>query len=151
MFDISAVKVLTNLFLPLVQEQGDGYKYFSSQGKSQVLWSWLDDREFEQTQLEGLSLEEVNSNPMLPRLIKTQIDLAAELQESGRIRYSAAELVGDLLDNAPNELYNNMSHAADRNTAGQLCLMGILKDASRKHKKAFKKLQITLPEAYDNV
>lgn len=151
LFDISAVKVLTNLFLPLVQEEGDGYKYFSSKGKSQVLWSWLDDREFEQTQLEGLSLEEVNSNPMLPRLIKTQIDLAAELQESGRIRYSAAELVGDLLDNAPSELYNNMSHAADRNTAGQLCLMGILKDASRKHKKAFQKLEITLPEAYDIV
>ena len=151
LFDISAVKVLTNLFLPLAQEEDDGYKYFVSKGKSQVLWNWLDDGEFQQSQLDGLSLEEVNSSPMLPRLVKTQIDLWAEEEERGDIQYSAAELVEDLLDNAPSKLYSNMSHAADRKTAGQMSLMGILKDASIKHKEAFKKLHITLPETYDNV
>ena len=78
-FDISDVKVLTNLFLPLAQEEDDGYKYFVSEGKSKVLWSWLENVEFEQNQLEGLSLDEINSNPLLPRLIKTQIDLVAEV------------------------------------------------------------------------
>jgi len=151
LFDIPAVKVLTTLFLPLAQEEDDGYKYFVSKGKSQVLRNWLDDGEFQQNKLDGLSLEEVNSSPMLPILIKTQIDLWAEQSESSNITNSARGLVRDLLDNAPNELYNNMSHTADRNTAGRTCLMGILKKASSKHKEAFKKLHVTLPQEYNQV
>jgi len=151
LFDISAVKVLTNLFLPLAQEEDDGYKYFVSEGKSRALWSWLGNVEFEQTQLEGLSLEEVNSSPLLPRLIKNHIDLLAEEEERHDIQCSARELVQDLLDNAPNELYNNMSHASDRKTAGRMCLMGILKEASTTHKEVFRKLRVTLPETYNQV
>ena len=151
LFDISAVKVLTNLFLPLAQEEDDGYKYFVSEGKSRALWSWLDNGEFQQYQLDGLSLEEVNSSPLLPRLIKNHIDLLTEEEERYDIQYSARKFVVDLLDNAPNDLYNNMSHAADRKTAGRMCLMGILKDASTTHKETFKKLHVTLPEAYDQV
>jgi len=151
LFDIPSIKVLTNLFLPLAQEENHGYKYFVSEGKSQVLWSWLEDREFEQTQLEGLSLDEINSNPLLPRLIKTHMSLTAKEEEGSDVQYMARELVRDLPINAPNELHDNMSHASDRNTAGRMCLMGILKDASTKHKEAFKRLYITLLEEYNQV
>ena len=153
LFDIAAVKVLTNLFLPLAQQEEDGYSFFSSVGKSTLLWNWLVDWSFEEVQLEGLSLEDINSNPMLPMFIKTFIDFMAEETESGNITNSARSLVRDIVAKAPKELHNKMPYTEDRKTAGRMCLMGILKDMSKskKHKETFKTLSITLPEAYDQV
>ena len=115
------------------------------QRESQLYCNWLDQAEF-YSHIEELTLEEVNSNPMLTILIKTYIHRVASDIDQDETKMPARQLARDLLVNALNELYNNMPHATDRNTAGRMCLMGILKDASTKHKEAFKRLHITLPE-----
>lgn len=79
LFDLSTVKVLTELFLPIAEaEEGDGgTTRFVSQGKSKVLWDMLVRENFEDNQLQGLSVEDINSNSMLPMLIKTFIERCA--------------------------------------------------------------------------
>jgi len=75
--DLPTIKILTSLFLPLSEEEetdeDDTYKYFVSNGKSQVLWETLEgDWEFG-NELKGLSLEDINTSPVIPVLVKTFI------------------------------------------------------------------------------
>lgn len=79
LFDLSTVNELTELFLPLAEaEEGDGETTrFVSQGKSKVFWDMLVRENFEDNQLQGLSVKDINSNPMLPMFIKTFIERCA--------------------------------------------------------------------------
>lgn len=94
LFDMSTVKELTELFLPIAKaEEGEGEKkttHFVTQGKSSVLWDMLVREGFEDNQLQGLSVEDINNNPMLPMLIKTFIERCA-LENPKKFKSSPAE------------------------------------------------------------
>jgi len=81
LFDMSTVKKLTELFLPIAKaEGGEGENkttHYVSQGQSSVLWDMLVREDFENNQLQGLSVEDINNNSMLPMLIKTFIERCA--------------------------------------------------------------------------
>ena len=151
LFDISAAKELTELFLPLVEEEdGEGEnkcKYFVPHGKSQVLWDMLAEWEFEACQLKGLSLEAINNNPMLPTLIKTFLE-SIEAQESRHnISESARELIQDVVDDYPDELYRKMPDGGmDARTSAKKYLVGMIKETAKTHKETFEKLDVTMPD-----
>jgi len=76
--ELSTVKILTGLFLPLSEEEGtdkdgDDCTYFVSNGKSNVLWLMLKDWDFDD-ELNGLSLEDINTSSMFPVLVKIFIE-----------------------------------------------------------------------------
>jgi len=77
--DLSTVKILTGLFLPLsekeekFEDESLNYKKFVSNGKSTVLWKMLMDWDFDDD-LESLSLEDINTSSMFPVLVKMFIE-----------------------------------------------------------------------------
>ena len=184
LFDISAVKKLTELFLPLVEEEaGEGenkYKHFVSHGKSQVLWDTLVDWGFEGCELEGLTVEEINNNPMLPMLIKTFLRITATSSHLNETSVSARQVIQDLvdiLDNAPEQLYQKMEHGmpdlpilspsplygrtslhrvgtSDYKSVVRMftkkCLVSVIKHSVKGQKDVFEKLGVTIPNSYSS-
>ena len=91
LFDLPIIRELVDLFLPLKMEvvqielgednneegggdndnegNGPGLRRLESNGKSSVLWRDLQALGFVNSCLSGLSLDEINNNPMLPNLI----------------------------------------------------------------------------------
>ena len=152
LFDLSTVKELTELFLPLAEEEeGEGenkIKHFVSRGKSSVLWNIIVNENFDEHQLEGLSLEAINNNPMLPMLIKTFLESIAAQESRHIISESAKEIIQDVVY-YPDELYQKMPDGG-MDTRSKKYLAGMIKETAKTHKETFEKLDITLPDFHSD-
>ena len=151
LFDISVVKELTELFLPLAEEEEgereNKCKYFVPHGKSSVLWDMLAEWEFEACQLKGLPLEAINNNPMLPTLIKTFLESIAAQESRHNISESAREIIQDIVDDYPDEMYQQMPDGGmDARTSAKKYLSGMIKETAKTHKETFENLDVTMPD-----
>ena len=149
--DLPTIKILTSLFLPLseMEETGedDTYKYFVSNGKSQVLWESLTEwgmfeDEFE-AELKSLSLEDINTSSMFPVLVKTFIVQCYIDDRAGKIKRSVRQVFNDWVNKAPDLLYENtnVSHRSDARET----LIQMMREWEENNKKDFKELRISLP------
>ena len=77
LFDRPIIKVLVDLFLPLVVLTHDDIKHYDSHGESSVLWDYINGppgkSSFEQMCLQDLSPGDINNNNMLPALVEIYI------------------------------------------------------------------------------
>lgn len=147
LFDLSTVKELTELFLPLAEEEERKgkikIKHFVSRGKSPVLWNIIVKENFDD-QLNGLSLEEINNNPLLPMLIKTFLESTAAQESRHNISESTKEIIQDVV-RYPGELYDTMD-TSDTDAAVKEYLVDMIKNTAKSHNKTFQNLDITLPD-----
>mmetsp|Transcript_6012 Transcript_6012/g.13637 ORF Transcript_6012/g.13637 Transcript_6012/m.13637 type:complete len:294 (+) Transcript_6012:113-994(+) len=100
MFDRSAIKVLVDLSLPLVElgdTDSDGevdHEFLDSEGKSKTLWGFLERHNFGCKCLEGLSLETINNNEMLPSLVETFMQRCALEGRILKMQQSKSSITG---------------------------------------------------------
>ena len=87
LFDQSIIKVLVDLFLPLVELKHDDIKHYASRGESSVLWDYINGdsgpgpyvnrppkkSSFKQMCLQNLSPGDINNNKMLAALVESYI------------------------------------------------------------------------------
>jgi len=100
LFDRHAIKVLVDLSLPLVElgdTDSDGevdHEFLDSEGKSKTLWGFLERHNFGCKCLEGLSLETINNNEMLPSLVETFMQRCALEGRILKMQQSKSSITG---------------------------------------------------------
>lgn len=145
LFDLSMIKVLVDLFLPIRFEGKVGSEEqpidLKAEGQSHVLWNVL--TKYDRFSIKnGYSPEVLNNNPLLPMLIQTEIQRYAACCENQRTRYSVQNIINDYLANLPSEFESQTSR--ENISDPHQFLDGYTRSWYQNHKKFLQKLGISL-------
>ena len=84
---------------------------------------------------------------MLPTLIKTFLESIAAQESRHNISESAREIIQDVVDDYPDELYQQMPVGGmDARASAKKYLAGMIKETAKTHKETFEKLDVTMPD-----